>query len=117
MSTAVESDRSPTATLSATNEHVGHPSPQRAGVRRHDNMRWMQAAGIDAFGGRVRMLELAAPASPAPDEVVISVQAAGVGNWDEFIRVDDWPRRKRRKPPTGEVVRMGRCPSQGARAL
>jgi NADPH:quinone reductase-like Zn-dependent oxidoreductase len=53
-------------------------------------MRRMQAAGIDAFGGQVRMLELAAPASPAPDEVVISVHAAGVGNWDEIVRVGDW---------------------------
>ena len=53
-------------------------------------MRRMQAAGIDAFGGQVRMLELAASASPAPDEVVISVHAAGVANWDEFVRTGDW---------------------------
>ena len=59
-------------------------------------MRRMQAAGIDAFGGEVRMLELAAPASPAPDEVVISVHAAGVANWDEFVRV----RRLGRRPPS-----------------
>ena len=60
-------------------------------------MRRMQAAGIDAFGGEVRVLELAAPASPAPDEVVISVRAAGVGNWDEFVRVGDWD--VGRRPP------------------
>ncbi len=60
-------------------------------------MRGMQAAGIDAFGGEVRMLELAAPASPAPDEVVILVHAAGVGNWDEFVRVGDWD--VGRRPP------------------
>ncbi len=60
-------------------------------------MRRMQAAGIDAFGGQVRMLQLAAPASPAPDEVVISVHAAGVGNWDEFVRVGDWD--VGRRPP------------------
>ena len=53
-------------------------------------MRLMRAAGIDAFGGEVRLLELTAPASPAPDEVVISVHAAGVGNWDEIVRVGDW---------------------------
>ena len=47
----------------------------------------MQAAGIDAFGGEVGLLELAAPGSPidieargATDELVISVRAAGVGN-------------------------------------
>jgi NADPH:quinone reductase-like Zn-dependent oxidoreductase len=50
----------------------------------------MRAAGIDAFGRDVGMLELAAPASPAPDEVVISVYAAGVGNWDEIVRIGGW---------------------------
>jgi NADPH:quinone reductase-like Zn-dependent oxidoreductase len=50
----------------------------------------MRAAGVNAFGGEVRTLELAAPAAPAPDEVVISVRAAGVGNWDEFVRVGGW---------------------------
>jgi NADPH:quinone reductase-like Zn-dependent oxidoreductase len=60
-------------------------------------MRRMQAAGIDAFGGQVRLLELAAPASPAPDEVVVSVHAAGVANWDEFVRTGDWD--VGRRPP------------------
>ena len=50
----------------------------------------MHAAGIETFGGAVRMLELAAPESPASDEVVISVRAAGVANWDEFVRSGDW---------------------------
>src|SRR5437870_7221645 len=53
-------------------------------------MRQMRAAGIDAFGDAVRMLDRSAPSSPAPDEVVISVRAAGVGNWDEIVRVGDW---------------------------
>ena len=57
----------------------------------------MQAAGIDAFGGEVRMLELAAPPPPAPDEVVIAVHAAGVGNWDEIVRVGNWD--VGRRPP------------------
>jgi NADPH:quinone reductase-like Zn-dependent oxidoreductase len=60
-------------------------------------VRWMQAAGIDAFGGEVHLLELAAPGSPAPDELVISVRAAGVGNWDEIVRVGEWD--VGRKPP------------------
>src|SRR5436309_3356155 len=64
-------------------------------------MRRMQAAGIDAFGGEVRMLDLAAPAVPAPDEVVISVQAAGVGNWDEIVRVGDWDVGRRRQLALG----------------
>jgi NADPH:quinone reductase-like Zn-dependent oxidoreductase len=50
----------------------------------------MQAAGIEAFGDEVHLLELAAPGSPAPDEVVIAVRAAGVGNWDEFVRTERW---------------------------
>src|ERR671927_1838184 len=50
----------------------------------------MRAAGIETFGGEVQMLELAAPQSLAPDEVVIAVQAAGVGNWDEIVRVGGW---------------------------
>src|SRR2546422_7523255 len=53
-------------------------------------MRQMRAAGIDAFGDAVRMLDLSAPSSLAPDEVVISVRAAGVGNWDEIVRVGEW---------------------------
>jgi NADPH:quinone reductase-like Zn-dependent oxidoreductase len=57
----------------------------------------MQAAGIDAFGGEVHMLELAAPPSPAPDEVVIAVHAAGVGNWDEIVRLGHWD--VGRRPP------------------
>ena len=72
----------------------------------------MQAAGIEAFGGEVQMLELAAPASPAPDELVISVRAAGVANWDEFVRVGEWD--VGRRPPlalgveaTGVVAAVG----------
>ena len=60
-------------------------------------MQRMQAAGIEAFGAEVRMLELAAPASPASDEVVLSVRAAGVGNWDEIVRVGGWD--VGRRPP------------------
>jgi NADPH:quinone reductase-like Zn-dependent oxidoreductase len=57
----------------------------------------MRAAGIDAFGADVRLLELATPESPAPDELVISVRAAGVGNWDEIVRVGAWD--VGRRPP------------------
>src|SRR5919206_901048 len=57
----------------------------------------MRAAGIETFGGEVQMLELAAPHSLAPDEVVIAVRAAGVGNWDEIVRVGGW--NVGRQPP------------------
>jgi hypothetical protein len=38
------------------------------------NGRLMRAAGIETFGGEVQMLELAAPQSLTPDEVVIAVR-------------------------------------------
>ena len=50
----------------------------------------MRAAGIEAFGDEVRMLELALPGSPAADEIVMAVFAAGVGNWDDIVRVGGW---------------------------
>jgi NADPH:quinone reductase-like Zn-dependent oxidoreductase len=72
----------------------------------------MRAAGIETFGGEVQMLELAAPQSLAPDEVVIAVRAAGVGNWDEIVRVGGWD--VGRQPPlvlgveaAGVVVAVG----------
>jgi NADPH:quinone reductase-like Zn-dependent oxidoreductase len=57
----------------------------------------VRAAGIERFGGEVRMLELAAPSPPAADELVISVRAAGVANWDEFVRSGQWD--VGRRPP------------------
>ena len=50
----------------------------------------MRAAGIETFGGPVRSITVPDPRSLAPDEVLIQVMAAGVGNWDEFVRVGDW---------------------------
>jgi NADPH:quinone reductase-like Zn-dependent oxidoreductase len=52
--------------------------------------RRMRAAGVAAFGGEVQLLELASPPSLARDEVLISVHAAGVGNWDEIVRTGGW---------------------------
>jgi NADPH:quinone reductase-like Zn-dependent oxidoreductase len=50
----------------------------------------MKAAGIRAFRGAIEMLDLPAPRPPRPDEVQIAVSAAGVGNWDEFVRDGSW---------------------------
>jgi hypothetical protein len=50
----------------------------------------MRAAGIDRFGAAVRSMTLPNPRALAPDEVLIRVMAAGVGNWDDFARVGDW---------------------------
>ena len=46
----------------------------------------MRAAGVRRFGGPVEVLELPGPRALQPDEVLISVRACGVGNWDEFAR-------------------------------
>jgi NADPH:quinone reductase-like Zn-dependent oxidoreductase len=50
----------------------------------------MHGAGITVFGGSVHRLTLDEPRQLAPDEVVIDVHAAGVGNWDDLVRVGSW---------------------------
>lgn len=50
----------------------------------------MRAAGIREFGAPVGLLKLPAPRALRPDEVLIDVRAAGVGNWDEFARTGNW---------------------------
>src|SRR5881296_2555982 len=50
----------------------------------------MRAAGIRALGEPVEILEVDELASPGPDEVLIDVAAAGVGNWDELVRIGSW---------------------------
>jgi NADPH:quinone reductase-like Zn-dependent oxidoreductase len=52
---------------------------------------------VRRFGEPVRVLELPSLTGPRPDEVLIEVRAAGVGNWDEFTRTGDWDLGKR--PP------------------
>ncbi len=50
----------------------------------------MRAAGIDVLGGPVEILELDEPAPPAEGEVLIDVVAAGIGNWDDLVRLGSW---------------------------
>jgi NADPH:quinone reductase-like Zn-dependent oxidoreductase len=50
----------------------------------------MRAAGIQEQGGAVETIDLPDPRLPADDEVLIEVRAAGVGNWDEFVRMGTW---------------------------
>jgi NADPH:quinone reductase-like Zn-dependent oxidoreductase len=57
----------------------------------------MRAAAIDTYGGEVHAVELDEPGPPAPDELVISVRAAGVANWDDIVRTGGWD--VGRKPP------------------
>ena len=50
----------------------------------------MRVAGIRALGGPVELFEVDEPATLATDEVLIDVVAAGIGNWDEFVRLGSW---------------------------
>src|SRR4051794_16574674 len=57
----------------------------------------MLVAGIRRTGGDVGMIEVPGPRPLAGDEVLIEVRAAGVGNWDEFVRTGGWD--VGRRPP------------------
>src|SRR6201984_2348582 len=50
----------------------------------------MRAAGITALGEPVEILEVDEPATPAADEVLIDVTAAGIGNLADLVRLGSW---------------------------
>src|SRR5436309_10169303 len=50
----------------------------------------MRAAGITALGEPVEIFEVDELATPAAGEVLIDVVAAGIGNWDELVRIGSW---------------------------
>jgi NADPH:quinone reductase-like Zn-dependent oxidoreductase len=50
----------------------------------------MRVAGIRRVGGPVEMIEVSEPRPLAGDEVLLEVKAAGVANWDEFVRTGGW---------------------------
>jgi NADPH:quinone reductase-like Zn-dependent oxidoreductase len=50
----------------------------------------MQVAGIREVGAPVELIDVSEPRPLAPDEVLVEVAAAGVGNWDEFVRTGGW---------------------------
>ena len=50
----------------------------------------MRVAGIRARGEPVEILEVDEPTPPAEGEVLIDVAAAGIGNWDELVRIGSW---------------------------
>jgi NADPH:quinone reductase-like Zn-dependent oxidoreductase len=72
----------------------------------------MQVAGIRRLGAMVELFEVDGPRPLAGDEVLLEVVAAGVGNWDEFVRTGGWDVGTR--PPTalgveaaGTVLEVG----------
>jgi NADPH:quinone reductase-like Zn-dependent oxidoreductase len=50
----------------------------------------MRAAGIPALGEPVEIFEADELGPPAAGEVLIDVVAAGIGNWDELVRLGGW---------------------------
>jgi NADPH:quinone reductase-like Zn-dependent oxidoreductase len=50
----------------------------------------MRVAGITARGEPVEILEVDELPPPAADEVLLDVAAAGIGNWDELVRIGSW---------------------------
>ena len=50
----------------------------------------MQVTGIRRLGAQVEMIEVDEPRPLAGDEVLLEVRAAGVANWDEFVRTGGW---------------------------
>jgi NADPH:quinone reductase-like Zn-dependent oxidoreductase len=50
----------------------------------------MRAAGIQAFGGEVQLLDVPAPEISDPRQLLFAVHAAGVANWDDFVRTGRW---------------------------
>jgi NADPH:quinone reductase-like Zn-dependent oxidoreductase len=50
----------------------------------------MRVAGIRAPGGPVEILEVDELEPPAADEVLLDVAAAGIGNWDDLVRIGSW---------------------------
>src|SRR4029450_10877408 len=77
----------------------------------------MKAAAIDRFGppSRLKLHELSVP-RPAPDEVLISLDTAGVGIWDASIRDGSWRKGRPRFPLVPGVDGAGVVVAKGARA-
>jgi len=70
-------------------------APRRRGelfpsIKKEGRSREMQVAGIRRVGARVEMIEAGEPRPLTGDEVLLEVRAAGVGNWDEFVRTGGW---------------------------
>jgi NADPH:quinone reductase-like Zn-dependent oxidoreductase len=50
----------------------------------------MKACGISRAGGDVVLLELPDPPSPGPGQILVAVEAAGVGAWDRLLDGAGW---------------------------
>ncbi|QHA07667.1 zinc-binding dehydrogenase [Streptomyces broussonetiae] len=50
----------------------------------------MKACGVSGAGKEVALLELSEPSSPGPGQILVAVEAAGVGPWDELLNGAGW---------------------------
>src|SRR3954465_6074333 len=85
----------------------------------------LRAPRIEGFADDVALLELPEPPPLETGQVLIEVKAAGVGNWEEFVRTGGW--ELGRGPPialgveaAGEVVAGGpevEWPAAGAAVM
>ena len=77
----------------------------------------MKAAAVDRFGppSRLKLHELPVP-RPAPNEVLISLDTAGVGIWDASIRDGSWRKGRPRFPLVPGVDGAGVVVAKGSRA-
>src|ERR1041385_8707777 len=50
----------------------------------------MRVAGIRALGAPVEIFDVDDPSPPAEGEVLIDVVAAGIGSWDDLVRIGSW---------------------------
>ena len=75
----------------------------------------MRAAGIRRYSDPVQPMELPGPGDLRPDEVLIEVRAAGVGNWDEIARTGGWDLG--RQPPMALGVEVAGVVAQAGPAV
>ncbi|MCX5425817.1 alcohol dehydrogenase catalytic domain-containing protein [Streptomyces sp. NBC_00078] len=50
----------------------------------------MKACGVSGAEKEVALLELPEPSSPGPGQILVAVEAAGVGPWDELLNGAGW---------------------------
>jgi NADPH:quinone reductase-like Zn-dependent oxidoreductase len=72
----------------------------------------MRAVGVSEGGGRVTTLDLPEPSAPGAGEVVVEVEAAGVGPWERLTTTGEWdvgltPPAALGVEGTGRVVAIG----------
>lgn len=71
----------------------------------------MKACGVSSTAKDVTLLELTEPPSPGPGQILVAVEAAGVGPWDELVIDAGWDVRLRPRRRWEWKARAGWWPS------